>query len=248
MCAFPKSRDGQSRVAEEPAMRSRMSLTSKCQLVLHFLLFTLTVPRTGVHNHAKGSLHIWTLYFLLLLSNFLKVVVEYELKKGSEEKAKGEALCVCFFSWQRDGSLLWGHSLDLGRPHRLFGVSRKAYYPFGESTGQGSATCPLQSPQQQDLLDWRYTAHYSVMRQRVSELWGSKEGAMEKKRGWNCQSIWTWTAEGHKVNLFRDICFKRLFFPRAVSILAGLDTMHGIDWVKLTLHLKGKKKKLALTF
>lgn len=39
--------------------------------------------------------------------------------------------------------------------------SCKAYYPFGESTGQGNATCPLQSPRQQDLPEWRYTAHYS---------------------------------------------------------------------------------------
>lgn len=40
------------RNAEEPEMKSRMTLTSISQLVLHFLLFTLTVPRTGVHDHA----------------------------------------------------------------------------------------------------------------------------------------------------------------------------------------------------
>lgn len=43
------------RKSEEPVMKSRMTLTSKCQLVLHFLLFTLTVPLIGVHNHAEGS-------------------------------------------------------------------------------------------------------------------------------------------------------------------------------------------------
>lgn len=39
-------------------MKSRMTLTSKCQLVLHFLLFTLTVPLIGVHDHAEGSWQI----------------------------------------------------------------------------------------------------------------------------------------------------------------------------------------------
>lgn len=43
------------RKSEEPVMKSRMTLTSKCQLVLHFLLFTLTVPLIGVHDHAEGS-------------------------------------------------------------------------------------------------------------------------------------------------------------------------------------------------
>lgn len=37
--------------AEEQEMKSRMTLTSKCQLVLHFLLFTLTIPCADVHNH-----------------------------------------------------------------------------------------------------------------------------------------------------------------------------------------------------
>lgn len=164
-------------------------------------------------------------------------------------KRRREKPCVCvwffFFFWQRDWSLLWGHSLDLGRPHRLFGVSRKAYYPFGESTGQGSATCPPQSPQQQDLLEWRYTAHYSVMRQRVSELWGSKEEAMEKK-GWSCQSIWTWTTEGHKVNLFRDICFKRFFFPSSrYPCRSWHNARYRLSKVNFTFE---GKKKLALTF
>lgn len=40
------------RNAEEPEMKSRMTLTSKCQLVLHFLLFTLTILRTGVPDPA----------------------------------------------------------------------------------------------------------------------------------------------------------------------------------------------------
>lgn len=191
MCAFPKSRNGQSRVAEEPAMRSRMTLTSKCQLVLHFLLFTLTVPRTGVHNHAKGSLHIWTLLFFFgccscCLYNFFESSDWVWIEKKAVRKREGEALCAFFFFWRRDGSLLWGHSLDLGRQHRLFGGSRKAYYPFGGSTGQGNATCPLQSPQQLDLLEWRYTAHYSVTpfapeTQRALRQW--REGEGEKKAG-----------------------------------------------------------------
>lgn len=46
------------RKAEEPVMKSRMTLTSKCQLVLHYLLFTLTLPLIGVHDHAEGSWQI----------------------------------------------------------------------------------------------------------------------------------------------------------------------------------------------
>lgn len=33
-------------------------LTSKCQLVLHFLLFILSILRTGVHHQAEGALDI----------------------------------------------------------------------------------------------------------------------------------------------------------------------------------------------
>lgn len=54
------------RNAEEPEMKRGMTLTSKCQLVLHFLLFTLTFPRNGVHDHAQGYLHIWTLLFVYI--------------------------------------------------------------------------------------------------------------------------------------------------------------------------------------
>lgn len=164
MCAFPKSRSGQSRVAEEPAMRSRMTLTSKCQLVLHFLLFTLTVPRTGVHNHPNGSLHIWTLIFFFCCCpyNFLKVVVEYKSKKKAVRKRQKKKPCVLFFFLTKGWKLIMRTQPGPRLSAPFIWGSRKAYYPFGESTGQGNATCPLQSPQQQDLLEWRYTAHYSV--------------------------------------------------------------------------------------
>lgn len=41
------------------------------------------------------------------------------------------------------GWTLAAHAIHLG--------SHEAHYPFGETTGQGTTTCPLQSPQQQDL-------------------------------------------------------------------------------------------------
>lgn len=67
-------------------MKSRMTLTSKCQLVLHFLLFTLTVLRTGVHNHTQGSLHIWTLLFVYCHFCTEQVAVGKELKRLKKKK------------------------------------------------------------------------------------------------------------------------------------------------------------------
>lgn len=51
----PSEQLRQIRNSEEPVMKSRVTLTSKCQLVLHFLLFTLTVLLIGVQDHAEGS-------------------------------------------------------------------------------------------------------------------------------------------------------------------------------------------------
>lgn len=53
------------RKAEDLVMKSRMTLTSKCQLVLHFLLFTLTVPLIGVHDRGEAP-GIFELYLFLI--------------------------------------------------------------------------------------------------------------------------------------------------------------------------------------
>lgn len=88
-------------------MKSRMTLTSKRQLVLCFLLFTLTVPLIGVHDLAEGS---W---------QSLTIVISYEssyIWKGIE-KAKN----VSWLFHRKDGSSLSGISLNLGSWYHSFG-------------------------------------------------------------------------------------------------------------------------------
>lgn len=41
--------------------------------------------------------------------------------------------------------------------------SHEAHYPFGETTGQGTTTCPLQLPQQQDPQNSEVTLQSSAV-------------------------------------------------------------------------------------
>lgn len=112
------------------------------------------------------------------------------------------------------------------------GGRRKAYYLFGESTGRGNATCPLQSPQQPDLQDWRYTAHYNVTPSAPESqraLSTKEEPAEEKKLRLSVNmNLGDWRSWSQP-----DIYFKSLlFFSLAVGSLAGPDIGHCIDKAK----------------
>lgn len=117
--------------------------------------------------------------------------------------------------------------------HAVYLGSHKAYYPFGESTGQGTTTCPLQLPQQQTCRSG-VTLHITMLCcyclcSTVCERWGDKVKEMEK--GKSFQSVWTWVTEGRKVNLFRDVCLKRFVFL-INCFLAGSDMVNYIDKAK----------------
>lgn len=75
-----------------------------------FLIVILTILRTGVHDHAKGSLHIWTLAFWPCLFRVELVGIGKKLKRLKKP-------CGCW----KDGSSLWGNRLNLGRPRHSFG-------------------------------------------------------------------------------------------------------------------------------
>lgn len=78
---------------------------------------------------------------------FLSIVISYRISwDGEQIKTAKKALWLFVERMEAHyGETDWtlaAHAIHLG--------SHEAHYPFGETTGQGTTTCPLQSPQQQD--------------------------------------------------------------------------------------------------
>lgn len=77
----------------------------------------------------------------------MSIVISYRISwDGEQIKTAKKALWLFVERMEAHyGETDWtlaAHAIHLG--------SHEAHYPFGETTGQGTTTCPLQSPQQQD--------------------------------------------------------------------------------------------------
>lgn len=64
----------------------------------------------------------------------------------------------CFVLAQTMEAHYWETAWTLAA-HTIHFWSHEAHYPFWETTGQDTTTCPLQSPQQQDLENSEVTFH-----------------------------------------------------------------------------------------
>lgn len=154
------------KIAEEPVMKSRMTLTSKCQLVLHFLLFTLTILFTGVHNHTEGSFHISA------------IVTSYTISCNWEEIEK--ATNAFWLLVERMEAHYWETVWTLA-VQAIHLESHEAHYPFGGTRGQGTTTCLLQSPQQ-DLqnCDVRWDSTWQSFAIVLFVIWPNCQEEMRK--------------------------------------------------------------------
>lgn len=85
---------------------------------------------------------------------FLSIVISYRISCDWEEIIK--AIKALWLFVERVEAHYWETAWTLAS-HAIYLGSHEAHYPFGETTGQGTTTCPLQSSQQQGLQNSEVT-------------------------------------------------------------------------------------------
>ncbi len=154
-----------------------------------------------VYSHYSTHWCAWSCFRLFAYLNLVFCPWLFLIELGGIGKKLKRLKKPCGFFVERMeahyGKTDWtltAHAIHLGR--------HEAHYPFGESTGQGTATCPLQSPQQQDPQNSEM-AWYGTL-QSFAVISANEPREKEKdemRRGDSRHSLWTWVIDGGKVSL-----------------------------------------------